>query len=350
MTRFDQAAVNGAARCQENAQRRLGTTILLYVVAVLSTWVAVLWPAASILAVIGFGYLAIRWCLFDLDAQGQPAPEWLTFGWPVWPIVVAAYLLGYHGIRGVKLAIAHSAGLAAAGLIGLCLGGYSPLGWVGHTVTNGVLLLAMVASVVLFLLGVQRRYPKAILLAVVLAAPVCLAATWRFAADASSREWMRKITGVEFALGSPGHWYDTGPSFNGDGYIIEEYRLSPEVAERFLKFLPEMADRPKLWPSSGDRHVEHWKTGRPGKADIPYINFALHANIYSIGGPSLVGQEADAQAMQTRALKSLEKSTTHFAYFYKAGSSSGGQLWVQNVLLYIIDARANRLYRIDFDT
>ncbi|HEY5312781.1 MAG TPA: hypothetical protein VIK18_09685 [Pirellulales bacterium] len=323
---FQEQAATDQPSATDNVQTRLGIAILFYFGVAGSAFLAVLWPAAIVIAPIGLGYLGIQWCRINSRVQDRAVRE----------------------IGRARLAALHLAGLAFAGVVGLSLAGYSPFGLFGQLVATSALLVAIAAAASLFWIGIRRRYPAARQLAIIISAAIFFAFVWHAAETASQREEMQNLTGVAFSLGAPEHWYDTGPSFNGDGYTIEQYRLPESVARQFLKLPAKAADRPMLHAPSASWKVVHWRTGPPDPSDMPYIDFALGAS-YGLPG-DLLGQEREARRIQASARASLARQTTHFAYFYKASVFPDGRLWVQNVVLYVLDAPGHRFFRVDFDT
>ena len=147
---------------------------------------------------------------------------------------------------------------------------------------------------------------------------------------------MKRLNGSEFALGKPGYHYDTGPSFNGDGYSISVYDLTPEMARYFSAPPPEFfASYPKKLDPRYE--LQTWNRGPVRDDEKWFINFALREK-----APK---EQARLDKAYEAIRRSLAKSTTHYAYSYLMN----GEL-VSDIDFFLIDPEEQRLYIIKYHT
>lgn len=163
---------------------------------------------------------------------------------------------------------------------------------------------------------------------------------WERERNLANRRWATELTGITFSFGRPLYCYDSDRAFNGDGYSIAVYELTPEMARYFSSPPPEFF---AIYPKKPDyrRHWKavNWHTG-PVRADEEiFINFTLAEN-----APKK--EEARLEEAFKTIRRSLAKTTTHYAYFHFLHSANS----VGDIDFFLIDPEERRLYIINNNT
>ena len=157
------------------------------------------------------------------------------------------------------------------------------------------------------------------------------------ATPASHWYWERKRasewTGFAFSFEKMVYHYATGPSFNGDGYVLTVATLRPEAAGYFHAPPPAFfADFPK---EKDPRYtVQRWRPGPVRTEDEFFLKYAF--------AETPPGKEAARLKEALEAIRrSLGKPTTQYAYSYLMHGDAVG-----DIVFWLIDPEDRRFYFI----
>ncbi|MCX6967159.1 MAG: hypothetical protein NTZ46_05155 [Verrucomicrobia bacterium] len=144
-------------------------------------------------------------------------------------------------------------------------------------------------------------------------------------------------TGVAFSFGKPLYHCDTGPSFNGDGYVATVVALKPEIARYFsappASFFTDYPAIPGFKDGAGGLQLVHWHNG-PVRADEErFVQFAVDA-----GSGDLASYSRDKD-LTKEVRRVLNKPTSLYAYYWRYPGEQ-----VSDIYFFLIDPEEGRLY------
>lgn len=142
----------------------------------------------------------------------------------------------------------------------------------------------------------------------------------------------RRLTGTSFLMGSPIAHYESEVAFNGDGYSIYIFRISPATAKYFQNppndFFNSYPRRP--WYRH-DWGTHHWTRIPLTAEEQEYVEFGLDGDL---GNPKCELAVAEARRL-------LAEKGTCVSYFHKATA---------NIDLFILSPTSGRMVMINFNT
>lgn len=209
--------------------------------------------------------------------------------------------------------------------------------------------VALVVAYVVWMVKTRKRGRKRLFWGQTVAAVMAVAALvflldltpashWYF-----ERQRTLAWTGMAFSFGKTLYQYDTGRSFNGDGYSVKIVALPPEAARYFSApppvFFAEYPAIPGFQGGASGLQLVRWRNGPVRGDEERFVRFALYE---SWGEPQPDIRNKDLSKAVRHA---LSKSTSLYAYYWRY---PGPQ--VNDIYFFLIDPEEQRLYILNNNT